>query len=322
MKRHRYVLPFGTPTPVRDDLLRHLVTAHGASAVDAWFDQLPAAVEAWCADWRITLSGERPESGYNVMAYGHSDLAGPVVLKMSMPSVEILSEMEAIAQRSGLGIVRMVAADPGLAIMMLERIDPGTTLRTSGLSDERSTAIGAEVMRRFWHPPTRPDNLFPLHEWITSLLDYPSRPTYPDGPIPAHLIDRAIELAKTLLATQTDPVLLHGDIHHDNILWGGDQGWVTIDPKGLIGERAFETGTWMHNPPGIGLDPEIATILRQRVATFARVLDLDAHRTTEWSFVFLVLSMCWWTETDVYDDLTSTMNCAHEMERIMDEQRP
>ncbi len=314
-------MPFGNALPVRDDLLRHLTGAHGVPAVDAWFERMPTVLEEWCARWRISISDDFPDSSLNIMAYGHSALAGPVVLKMNLPSPEILSEMEAIAQRSGHGIVRLIAADPDLAIMMLERVDPGTTLRTSGLGDEESTLIGVDVMRRFWHAPTRPDNLFPLAEWMASLLDYPARPTYPDGPIPAALIDRAIGVAGDLLSTSTDLVLLHGDIHHDNILWGGDHGWVTIDPKGLIGERGFDTSTWMHNPWGIGLDPNIGAILRQRFTTFARLLDLDPYRTARWSFVFLVLSMCWTTETKDHDDLTSTMRCALEMERIMDETR-
>ena len=317
----RYRAPFGTPVPVRDDLLRNLIAAHGAPAVEAWFERMPALAEAWCARWRISILDDVPDSSFNIMAYGHSDLAGPVVLKANIPSPEILSEMEAIDQRSGHGIVRLIAADPDLAIMMLARVEPGTPLREINLTDEASTTIGADVMRRFWHAPLRPDNLFPLAEWMASLLEYPVRPTYPAGPIPDRLIDRAITVAGDLLATQTDTVLLHGDIHHDNILWGGEQGWVTIDPKGLIGERGFDTGTWMHNPWGIGLDPNIGAILRRRVRLFARLLDLDLCRIARWSFVFLVLSMCWTTESEDHDDLTSTMTCALEMERIMDEQR-
>ena len=314
-------MPFGHAIPVREDLRRHLVDAHGAAEVTAWFERLPEIVAAWCARWRITLSDDVPDSSFNIMAFGHSALAGPVVLKMNLPSPEVLSEIEAIAQRSGHGIVRMIAADPDLAIMMLERVAPGTPLREANLADQDATAIAADVMRRFWQAPSRPDNLFPLVEWMTSLLDYPARPTYPVGPIPARMIDRAIDIAGALLSTSTDLVLLHGDIHHDNILWGGSQGWVTIDPKGVIGERGFDTGTWMHNPMGIGLRPEIGGILRQRVESFARLLALDPFRIAQWSFVFLVLSMCWTTEAEDHDDLTSTMICALEMERIMDERQ-
>jgi len=133
------------------------------------------------------------------------------------------------------------------------------------------------------------------------------------------MIDRAIKTAGYLLNTQRDLVLLHGDIHHDNILWGGDDDWVTIDPKGLIGERGFDTGTWMHNPMGFGLRPDLGVHLRKRIATFADQLELDPLRIAQWSFMFLVLSMCWTTEAEGYDDLQSTMNCACEMERIMDE---
>lgn len=315
---HPRVLSIANGVPIRAELLRNLVTAHGEAAVDTWLGKLPAVLNEWCDRWKITISDELPDSGYNVVLYAESEIAGQVVLKVNLPSPEVLSEMEAIAQTSGHGIVRLIDADPRVAIMMLERVVPGTPLRTADLTDREATLIGADVMRRFWRSPARAENLFPLREWMSSLLDYPRRPTYPDGPIPARLIDRAIETAEHLLHTQTDPVLLHGDIHHDNILWGGDRGWVTIDPKGLIGERGFDTATWMHNPMGIGLRPNLRELLEERIATFANELSLDPYRTAQWSFKFLVLSMCWTTEAKGYDELTSTMRCAIEMERIMD----
>lgn len=304
---------------MRAELHRNLLIAHGEPAVDAWLDAVPAALDRWCAKWAMTISNDLPISGYNFMVYGDSAIAGPVVLKMNIPSPEVHSEIEAIAQTSGRGIVRMVDADPDLAIMMLERVYPGTPLKTADISDCDSTVIGAGVMRRFWRAPERPNNLFPLHDWIASLLEYPTRTTYPVGPIPVPMIDRAIKTAGYLLNTQRDLVLLHGDIHHDNILWGGDDDWVTIDPKGLIGERGFDTGTWMHNPMGFGLRPDLGVHLRKRIATFADQLELDPLRIAQWSFMFLVLSMCWTTEAEGYDDLQSAMNCACEMERIMDE---
>lgn len=304
---------------MRPDLLRHLASAHGQAAVDAWLQKLPAMLEAWCDTWKMSISGELPDSGYNVMLYADSSIVGRVVLKMNLPSAEVHSELEAIAQASGHGIVRLIDADPDIAIMMLERVSPGTPLREAGLTDRESTLVGADVMRRFWRAPARSDHLFPLREWIASLLDYPSRPTYRDGPIPARMIDRAIETADYLLGSQTELVLLHGDIHHDNIIWGGGTNWVTIDPKGLIGERGFDTGTWMHNPPGIGFRMDLDGLLRARVATFAAELGLDRLRVAQWSFMFLVLSMCWTTEAEGYDDLTGELACAVEMERVMDE---
>lgn len=134
---------------MRAELHRNLLIAHGEPAVDAWLDAVPAALDRWCAKWAMTISNDLPISGYNFMVYGDSAIAGPVVLKMNIPSPEVHSEIEAIAQTSGRGIVRMVDADPDLAIMMLERVYPGTPLKTADISDCDSTVIGAGVMRRF-----------------------------------------------------------------------------------------------------------------------------------------------------------------------------
>jgi streptomycin 6-kinase len=50
----------------------------------------------------------------------------------------------------------------------------------------------------------------------------------------------AAETAADLLATQRDVVVLHGDMHHENILKFSSRGWLAIDPKGLVGERGFD----------------------------------------------------------------------------------
>jgi streptomycin 6-kinase len=53
----------------------------------------------------------------------------------------------------------------------------------------------------------------------------------------ADIFSLSAETAHALLAAPREITVLHGDIHHDNILHFGERGWLAIDPKGLIGER-------------------------------------------------------------------------------------
>ncbi len=59
---------------------------------------------------------------------------------------------------------------------------------------------------------------------------------------------RGADVAAALLDDPRDPVVLHGDLHHGNVLDFGERGWLAIDPKGLLGEAAFDYCNLLCNP--------------------------------------------------------------------------
>ncbi len=55
--------------------------------------------------------------------------------------------------------------------------------------------------------------------------------------------------------------VLHGDLHHNNVLLDATRGWLAIDPKGLFGERVYDVANLICNPWPHGrvvLDPKRA----------------------------------------------------------------
>jgi len=84
-----------------------------------------------------------------------------------------------------------------------------------------------------------------------------------------------------------------GDLHHDNILEDERRGWLAIDPKGVVGETAFETGALLRNPgPDPALWADAKTILR-RTAILAERLGLERQRILAWCFAQAALSALW-----------------------------
>jgi streptomycin 6-kinase len=93
------------------------------------------------------------------------------------------------------------------------------------------------------------------------------------------------------LAESRDPVVLHGDIHHGNVLDAGARAWVAIDPKGLRGERTFDFVNILRNPDAAtALAP--GRFLRE-VEVVARAAALDRRRLLEWTLAFAGLSAAW-----------------------------
>ncbi|MBM4212078.1 MAG: streptomycin phosphotransferase, partial [Gammaproteobacteria bacterium] len=134
-----------------------------------------------------------------------------------------------------------------------------------------------------------------------------------DWNIPNHYLQIARQLRDQLLKTAALDVLLHGDLHHDNILLNGDN-WLVIDPKGVIGEPAYQVAAFIRNPiPELMHHADATTIIHNRITRFAAALELPSQRILDWCFVQAVLSWVWaiedgWDTTSYFEHLTKVFD--------------
>ena len=104
----------------------------------------------------------------------------------------------------------------------------------------------------------------------------------------------AAEVADRLLANQRDVRPLHGDIHHENILYGA-RGWLAIDPKGVLGDPAFDIANLFYNP----VESELRTSETRAVSMatiLAERLRCDIGKVLDYAFAFSALSASWHLE--------------------------
>lgn len=105
------------------------------------------------------------------------------------------------------------------------------------------------------------------------------------------IFTQAALIANELLQNQSEIVALHGDIHHQNILDSGTRGWFAIDPKGLIGDRAYDYANIFCNP-----DYDTATHpgrLARQATIVAAAATLDRARLIKWILAYAGLSAAW-----------------------------
>ena len=158
----------------------------------------------------------------------------PAVLKLA-PNVR--GELAALEWFAGHGGVRVLASDRARGAMLLERVLPGTPLRDLvAHDDEAATAAAAGVMGALWRPAPAGHRFETVQEWGEDLAG--------EG--------RAAGLYAELCDSMGELVVLHGDLHHDNVLRSDTDGWLAIDPAGMVGEREYGTGALLRNPwPGL-----------------------------------------------------------------------
>ena len=111
--------------------------------------------------------------------------------------------------------------------------------------------------------------------------------------IPLPYLEKARTLKDKLLKEPCKVKLLHGDLHHYNIL-ANEKGWLAIDPQGVVGEPAYEVALFIRNPIPELLDSSHGMqIISHRIRIFSHLLKIDEERIHQWCFVQAVLSWIW-----------------------------
>ncbi len=154
------------------------------------------------------------------------------VLKIQKPHRESEHEAAALELWAGDGAVRLLAHDPTSHALLIERCVPGTPLASIGQG--AAIEVFIELLPRLWRPAGAPFR--PLADEAAWWAEYLPRQDWSVAP---ELLEAALEALRDLPGTQGEQVLLHQDLHGENVLGARREPWLAIDPKPLAGEREF-----------------------------------------------------------------------------------
>jgi len=255
--------------------------------------ELTAALERW----DLAADGPVVDTPSGCVAFVKRG-ADRRVLKIIGADSDEMAGVAAYAHYDGRGAVRLLAhADRAL---LLERIEPGEALtrRVIEGDDDGATKILCDVMASLHRAGPAKERFPTVETWGESFADHRRE----RGAFPIDLVDRAAALYGELCRSQGPRVLLHGDLHHDNVLYDDRRGWLAIDPKGVIGEPAYETGALLRNPTIDVARFAAPAIIDRRVRILCEQLALDRTRVLGWCFSQAVLSAIWSIEDGTSDE--------------------
>ncbi len=297
------------PQRLRDTIER----VHG-EAGRRWLATLPTLLSECRARFSLELHEPFENLSYNLVLPGRTSDETEIVLKLGVPCRELLTEAATLDLFQGQGTVRLLAQDAPRGILLLERISPGTPLHKLQ-GDAEAAATAAKLMCLLWRAPPSEHPLPSLADWFLAFARLRHRFGGDTGPFAPDLIARAERTFAELNASSGNQVVIHGDLHHDNILFSAERGWVAIDPKGIVGDRGYEVASFMLNQlPIKAADSETMEILSRRLSIFSAQLNISRERLARWSFCHAVLSALWdFEESAEWDE---TIRLAQLFERL------
>ncbi|KAB7746009.1 hypothetical protein GA707_00220 [Nostocoides sp. F2B08] len=237
-----------------------------------------------CLDqWDLMVTGPA-STGWTAVVLPVTRNGRPAVLKVGWPHVESAAEHTALQLWGGRGAARLLAADPGRGALLLESLDAGRTL--AGLDAFTACDIAGDLLRRL-HVPAPPT--------IPSLADYlrPHLDRLDDPSVPRRFAARTRALGDELL-DERDHVVLHTDLHYENVLAGSREPWLAIDPKPFAGHPGFEFQPLLRNRVAeLGTGAGLRWSVRHRLERAAEAAVVDREEARLWTLLHTGLQILW-----------------------------
>jgi streptomycin 6-kinase len=215
------------------------------------------------------------------------------VLKLLNDEGGVEERVGAIALRhfDGYGAVRLLRDDENAHLLEYIPGDDLMTMVKRG-GDAQATAIIADVLNTLHRvQKAPPEGLFTLERWFRSLFQRVEHD-------PDSIFARGAVVARELLDNQRDIRVLHGDIHHENIRYSPERGWLAFDPKGLIGERTYDVANTFCNPGPMRELVEDEARVMQTAKILSEKLHIELSRILRFTFAYACLSASWWLDDD------------------------
>lgn len=274
---------------VPEAFARSTVGREGESGA-AWIAELPGIVDELLGRWECTPDGEVMHGGVGVILPVRRRAEGEAVLKVSFPHPGNVHEPDAFAVWGGRGAVLLHERDDGRFAMLLERART-STLAEAGDSDTVVT-VAARINRRLAvpAPPGLPRLQGQADAWEDQLHRDSGELTHG---LSRHVVDTAVATVRELGRVQPD-TLVHGDLHARNILRADREPWLAVDPKGYVGDPAYDGGTLLKAHALALLDADdLPGAVHRVLDVFAEAAELDRERVRRWAQLHAVQAAFW-----------------------------
>jgi streptomycin 6-kinase len=264
-----------------------LAFAQRGPAWAAYVDSLPAVFRDLLAEWELR-PGAETWFGYAAVVVPVVTADGePAVLKVAFPDDETEHEALALQHWGGRGAVRLLRADPRRRAVLLERLER-TDLTTVPDVEACRVVAGLYPVLEVPAPPQLRTVTSYVGRWVEPMRALPR-----DAPIPHRMVEHWLSLVADLTA---DPRctgrIVHGDLHHENVLAAPEGGWRVIDPQPMSGDVHYELAPMLFNR-WEEVAGDVRAGVRRRFHALVDEAGLDEGLARDWVVVRMVLNAYW-----------------------------
>ena len=211
---------------------------------------------------------------------------GAAILKVSLLDFVIVSEAETL-RRYGKDIFPdLFQFSAEHQTLLIEKVVPGRQLAEIYPDAETEVDVFCSIFESMRHSQVSDVGLPRIYDFADIFVRMSDRT---DDEMKLRILRQALEWREFLAGDE----LLHGDLHHFNILQDGDS-WRAIDPHGFVGNPLYEIGAFLRNPIPMSFEePDLKERLRERILLLSERLGIPAFEVARFGFFGCAFSIAW-----------------------------
>jgi streptomycin 6-kinase len=261
------------------------------SVGEKWLNSLPSIIKTLSQYWSLTNIKPVTNMSWNYVATAIQKNTTPVAVKISCDKQLIQDEYKVLKYYNGHGAIKILDFNTEHNALLLEQAVPGCSLKEyHPLNIKYTINIYAQVIKKLASSSLYDINYIHASKWCQAIN------RIKDQRIDKHFIGKAKELKTLLLETAQNEYICHGDLHLENII-RNKKNWLVIDPKGIIGEMAFEAAAFdIISKDEMRNALAVPKLILSRATALAQALNLDLNRLLAWIFLRIIISAQWFFE--------------------------
>lgn len=254
-------------------------------------------INIYAERWQLDSFKLIPYFSINLIFSCQSKTYGEAILKIGNPNcTEITTEIQMLRDYNGGRYCKLYLADVDTGVFLIELIKPGNTLFAEPLLDKRLD-IFADLYNGLHIAPI---NKYPTYlDWIEKGIKLLENHT--DHENLRYHINNAKCVYHDVTKSYTQMLLLHGDLHHENILFNGDE-YKIIDPKGVIGNPVFDVSRFILNEFHDILSSDLLTEINNLIDKLSNKINVPADILIKCLYIETSIWACWDFDGGVFDE--------------------
>ena len=253
---------------------------------------LPEKLAIYIKKWRLNNFSLIEYYSNNCLLMCESSRYGECVIKIFPSGYEYyINEARSLAEVSGkCGYVKVYEYDEEHSVLLLERISPGTMLKNEKSIDVRISKF-VDVWQNAHITPNKPEA---FESWL-DVVEQTANNVYlkNNNDILKQTAEQMVSVCKELYDLYPEKLLLHSDLHGENLLKNKNGDYTIVDPHGRIGPKVYDLGRFISNEHNNAAKDNRTNLVKHIVSQISMNAEIPYVNVVRAFFADIALLTCW-----------------------------
>jgi streptomycin 6-kinase len=270
-----------------------MIMDNKAEDESSYYNSVKSEIDTYIKKWILTHIELIANGRESCVLKAHSEQYGNVIIKKRKVVKVIEDEFNTLSEYNGRYFCKIYGVDLANGVLIEEQVQPGTEL-SNELSLDKRLEVFASIHKGLHIKASKQYKYPTYYDWVSNATRYIE--TREDHKELCMHMQKAEDICKELITIYPRKLLLHGDLHHYNILRNNQNGYTLIDPKGVIGDSIFDIPRFLLNEMEDELDKKLFDKIIYAIKVIGEKLGIPTKIIKKAFYIEMAMAECWMIE--------------------------